>query len=155
MNFLKNPVKSISNAAEINKLKDIRTKLNDEKTKLTTLCAQYDEQKSLREKIEKNQMDNNDTLVLLQTLFVKNGIQYEIGFEDFTNSNTDENYIAYKKIYDQIILSNKSIQETITHIDKNTNVKRETYVEKITEIDNKINELNEKLKIVREKQFGK
>lgn len=155
MNFLKNPVKSISNAAEINKLKDTRTKLNNEKTKLTTLCTQYDDQKSLKEKLEKNQMDNNETLGLLQTLFVKNGIRYEIGIEDFTNSNTDENYIVYKRMYDQMILSNKSIQETITHVDKNTNVKRETYAEKITEIDNKIYELNEKLKNVREKQFSK
>jgi len=155
MNFLKNPIKSLSNAAEINKLKDARTKLNNEKTKLTTLCAQYDEQKLLREKLEKNQLDNNETLALLQTSFVKNGIQYEIEFEDFTNLNNDENYIAYKRIYDQLILSNKFIQEIITHIDKNINVKRETYVDKITETDNKINELNEKLKIVREKQFGK
>jgi uncharacterized coiled-coil DUF342 family protein len=153
MNFLKKPVSSISNAVEINNLKSKRDELNKEKKELETMCSKYDDQTNLKQNVSKIIESNNEIINSLRTLFTKNNIKYDVEFDEFVNSNSDPDNLMYKKLYDQLIQSNITVEDSVKHLDKNICVSREIYTEKITKIDEQIEKTNTKLKTVRDKQF--
>jgi hypothetical protein len=155
MNFLKNPLSSISNAVEINTLKSERDKLNKEKKELEYICDKHNDQTLLKQNIDSSQIiqSNNNIISSLRTLFVKSNINYDIGFEEFAVSNTDQDILMYKRLYDQLVQTNKTIEDSIKHLDKNVCISKEIYSEKITNLDEQIEKVNGKLRVVRDKQF--
>lgn len=141
MNFIKNPMTTIANSAEINRLKDKRKVLQEELNQVSLLSSQYDEQIILKTEIDNAMTANTIILSTLGTIFTKNNIKFDIEYDEFISNNQDKNIIAYKNLYDKIILSNKSIDEMIKHIEKNLQVKKEIYEDKKTELTNKINNI--------------
>lgn len=154
MNYLKNPISSIGNSIEINSLKSKREKLETEKKELLSKCAKYDEQIEFKNNISKNIQSNQETLSELRTIFTKSNIKYDVEFEEFTKTIGDSDLIMYKKLYDQLMTTSRTFDETSNHLDKNISIKKEVYIESITNIDANIENINKKLKNVREKQFG-
>lgn len=153
MNFLKNSVSTIGNAVEINNLKSKREELNKQKKELELLCNKYDDQVELKNNILKITQTNLEIISNLRTLFAKSNTKYDIEFDEFTNLNTDPDLIMYKKLYDQLCNSSKTVEETSNQLDKNISVKREIYTDKIDKLNGQIEVVNNKLKSVRDKQF--
>ena len=61
----------------------------------------------------------------------------------------------YKKLYDVLVQSNSIINDTNQHINKTIGINKQVYLDKINEIDNKLENIQQKLRIVRDKQFSK
>lgn len=153
MNFLKNPISSISNAAEINNLKDKRKELEKEKKANEKLFNRYEDQIKLKKSSETIIGTNNTSLSNLRTLFTKSNVKYDVEFVEFSSNTKDEDMIMYKILYDKLIDTNKCIEDAIKHFDKNISVDKEVYTQKIAKLDEKIVEVNKKLDKVRDKQF--
>jgi hypothetical protein len=155
MNFFKNPIGTISNAAEINRLKDKRTNLEKEKKDFEKLCEQYDSQVSLKNKLEQNITICNEILSELKALFIKYNINYEIDINLFKLNNTNNDKLMYREMYDSNTNIIKLYNEQIEKINNNIHVNKNVYEQKIIQLSNSIDNINNKLKNVREKQFGK
>lgn len=153
MNFLKNPISSISNAAEINNLKDKRKELEKEKKANEKLFNRYEDQIELKKSSESIIGTNNTSLSNLRTLFTKSNVKFDVEFVEFSSNTKDEDMIMYKILYDKLIDTNKCIEDAIKHFDKNISVDKEVYTQKIAKVDEKIVEVNKKLDKVRDKQF--
>lgn len=155
MNFLKNPVSSIGNALEINNLKSKRDELKNQKKELETICSKLDDQNLLNNSIPKIIQANNEIITNLRNIFTKSNVKYDVVFEEFALSNPDPDYQMYKKLYDQLIESNKTTEQSIKHLEKCVCIDKNIHIDKINKIDEQIEKINEKLNKVREKQFGK
>lgn len=153
MNYLKNPITSISNAVEINKLKDKRDELNKDKKEYKKLFNRYEDQIELKKSSEAIISTNNIALSNLRTLFTKSNVKFDVEFVEFNLNIKDEDMIMYKILYDKLLDTNKCIEDVIKHFDKNITIDKEVYTQKITKVDEKIAETNKKLDKVREKQF--
>lgn len=155
MNFIKKSVGTISNAVEINELKSKRSKLNDEKKHLESSLVKYDEQIQMKQNIIQLIETNNDMINFLRNQFTKANINYDVPMEEFTDNNPESDNYVYKKLFDQLTNTNKSLENTVKHLDKTICVSREIYADRINVLDEQIKKLNEKLDKIREKQFGK
>ena len=155
MNFIKNSVSTISNAVEINKLKDKRSELNKEKKELEQACAKYDDQVNMKENIGKITHTNKEIITSLRNMFAKNNIKYDIEFSEFISTYDNQDYRMYKILYDQLVLTNSIVEDSVKHLDKNVCIDRQIYVDRIGSLDEKIEKINSKLEDVRDKQFGK
>ena len=153
MNFLKNPISSISNAVEINNLKDKRKELDKDKKAYKKLFNRYEDQIELKKSSEIIINTNNSILSNLRTLFTKSNVKFDVEFVEFSSGTKDEDMIMYKILYDKLIDTNKCIEDGIKHFDKNISIDKELYTQKIIKLDEKIAEINKKLDKVRDKQF--
>jgi hypothetical protein len=151
MNFLKKSISTISNAVEINALKGEREDLYKENEELENKKKFYSEQVELKDINHnmKNHLEN--TLIYYRQLFIKNNIN---DYENEIIVSTDTNILTYKKLYDDLKKSISTIDEIKNLIDGNICNDISFYQNKIDENNKKIAKLNDKLKVVRDKQYG-
>lgn len=153
--LLNNPINVIGNAVEINKYKMKRTSLEDEKRDYEKKCRRYDEHLSLKNHIVTVTALNANTINQLRNIFMVNNVTYDIPYSEFEVHYEENEYRVYKKLYDAMNASNSVINETIEQINKVIGVDKQVYLDKITYIEGKLVEVNQKLRNVRDKQFGK
>jgi hypothetical protein len=155
--LLNNPLDTIGNAVEINKLKLKKSELISSKKDYEQKCKKYDDQIKFKEDIYIVTQINDSTINKLRTIFTLNNINCDVIFSEYENENDikDEEYIMYKKLYDVLVQSNAIINATNEHINKNIGINKQVYLDKINEIDNKLENIQQKLRIVRDKQFSK
>lgn len=154
MDYFLNPVSSISNAVEINKLKDKRKKFNDEINEYVKSLNRHEEHTELKNLINVSIESNNAVLKNLRTLFVKSNKKFDVEFNEFVKTTSDADLIMYKTLYDNLMETNKKLTEHAEHLNKNISIDKEIYLERIKSSEKKIEEINGKLNAVREKQFG-
>ena len=156
MNFLAKAASTVGNAVEINNLKAKREKLTKEKLELEDFCARYDDQVNLIQSIQAVLESNNNSLTVLRAKFVKANVKYDVPFHEFQSSNeTNPELLNCKTIYDRLMEVNKAIEQPLLELNQTVSVPREVYVDKIATLGTEIEKVNEKLKVVREKQHGK
>lgn len=157
MNFLKNSIKTIGNAVEINNLKDERTKLNKEKTEFEERMAKYDNLISLKKILENNIQTNDVTIGTIMQNFILLNIKVEQNetTESFCSQHKDEYIVKMYKLLNSLTITNKSLHNMVNEINPLIQIDKSTYQNKIEEINKKLDKVNEKLKAVREKQFQK
>ena len=156
MNFLAKAASTVNNAIEINNLKAKREKLTKEKLELELCCAQYDQQINLMKDIQVAVTANANVITILREKFVNANITYDIDLYQFlTNYKDNPDMINCKKIYDQLIVTNKALEQPVLALNHTLMVPRDTYIDKLMTVEDEIDKINEKLKVVRDKQYGK
>jgi hypothetical protein len=153
--LLNNPIDVIGNAVEINKYKMKRSTLEDEKRDCEKKCRRYDEHISFKNHIATVTVMNANTINKLRTIFASNNVEYDMSYSDFEIQYEDNEHRIYKKLYDTMNLSNSVINETTEQINKVIGVDKQVYLDRIAYIEGKLVEVNQKLRNVRDKQFGK
>ncbi len=147
MDFIKKSFYTVSNAVEINKLKDKLEDLKKEKTKLEKKCLRIEQRNVLKENIDGLSKTHSDIFRIL-SLF---GVNKENNSQP---DEEDEEYMMFISLNNHLVESDKMIVEYIEYLKKSTDNK-DFYLMKISETDKKIEDINQKLKSIREKQFGK
>lgn len=61
----------------------------------------------------------------------------------------------YKSLYDNLMWYNTKINVVNIEINKNIGIDKQIYIDKINELDEKLIIVNQKLRVIRDKQFGK
>lgn len=154
--LINNPLDVIGNAVEINVHKTNRKSLEDEKKEYEKKCNKYDEHMSFKRHIGSVALSMNaETINRLRTIFERNNIVYDVTYSEFEIRCGDAEFRVYKKLFDAMMTSTLAMNETIEQIDKVIGVDKQVYLDKISHIDSKLSDVNQKLRNVRDKQFGK
>ncbi len=156
MNFLVNTVSTVSNAIEINKLKDERTLLNKEKETLNKKIKEYDNKNLLKNTLEKNIETNDLSISSIKEYFILSNIKIEQNetTATFGDKYKDEYLIKMFKLLTSLQITNQSLANMINEIKSQIQIDKNVYQTRLNEIETKVEKINSKLKIVREKQFG-
>lgn len=152
--FINDPFATIGNAVEINVYKVERKNLENEKKEYENKLKRYNQQVEFQADLSLLTLSNDTTIKKLQTIFTVNDVKYDVPYDEFKLSS-DEEYDSYKKLYDHLVLCNTQITNCNIKINKNVGIDKQIYVDKINELDEKLNKVNQKLRSTRDKQFGK
>jgi len=158
MNFLKNSFNTVTNAVEINILKDKLRDLKKERIQITIEknCneLQINQKEKMMPEISKLFTVSKDNLGVLDHMFSDQmdfNYDYEVFVQKYQNF---PHFYLFKKLYDNLKKNNELVNDIMSYY--NNNVKsNEYYDEKIHCIDEKIEVIEKKLNAVRVKQFGK
>jgi len=152
-NFFKNPIETLSNAAEINTLKERRERLRGEKKDVEDKIMRYNEQNELKVSVSKLMEPNTEALVALRTLFTKGNVDYKLPYDEFIETNHNTEIQHYKQLYDDLMKTQSTITKSLEHLNTNVCVDINTYKQTVTNLDGRIEEINERLRKVRDKQY--
>ena len=152
--LFKNPIGTISNAVEINTLKERRERLRNEKHEVDNKIRRYSEQLELVKSCEKLTSTQKECLIQLRTIFAQNNIQYQISREEYESEYNDSQLLHYKDLYDKLILMETTMKPCISAFTNTVDVNVDIYKQNSDHLERRIEEINQRLSKVREKQFG-
>ena len=157
MNFLKNSFNTVSNAIEINQLKEERNEINNQIKKLNEQIKKYERSFELKQMLLQNIASNDQSIGLIRTYFVIENVNLDgiDNFEQFGIKYNDKIIQQMYKTFNSLQINNKSIKLMIQEIDALIDVEKITYQNKINDLEKKLLSINNELNKVREKQFGK
>ncbi len=158
MNFLKNSFNTVTNAVEINKLKDKLHDLEKQKHEIemekNNNNLQINQKEIMMSEISKLFTASKDNLNVLDGV-VFNKTDFNCEFEIFIQKyQSKPELFLFKKLYDNLKKNNEIINDVMNYY--NNNVKSsEYYDEKLQNVEKNIEDTKKKLNAVRVKQFGK
>lgn len=157
MNFLKKSLNTVSNAFEINSLKEERNDINNQIKKLNEQIKKYERSFELKQMLQQNITSNDQSIGLIRTYFINETINLDgiDNFEQFSAKYNDKTIQQMYKTFNSLQINNKSIKLMIQEIDALIAVDKTIYQNKINDLETKLLSINDKLNKVREKQFGK
>ena len=151
INFLKNPIKTVNNAIDINIYKSKINELEKTKKDIQLKCDQYNMEVHLKNHILQKININEQIIKELISMFEINNINYDIHIIDFNSQYTNYNIQLYKTMYDSIVNDNIILNKYIDEINKTIQIDKTIYENKIINLSNEIDDLNNKLNIIRKK----
>jgi hypothetical protein len=152
--ILKNPLEALANAAEINTLKDRREKLRNEKRDVDNKILRYTEQNGLVTSCATLLNAQSECIITLRTIFAENNIQYQLPVLEYNTLYTDPQLQQYKMLYDNLVMIETTLTPSIHCLRGNVSVDINAYRANSANLEKRIEECNEKLRKVRDKQFG-
>ena len=152
--LINNPLNTIGNAIEINVLKVEKSDLEKERNNYQHKLDKYNNQIEFKNDLILLSQTNENTLNKLRSMFIVDDIKYDIPYDEFKLDNNEE-YQKYKSLYDNLVWCNIKVTKVNEEINKNIGIDKQIYIDKINDIDNKLVIVNQKLRSVRDKQFGK
>ena len=153
--LLNNPLDTIGNAVKINMLKSERSDLETSKKEYEKKCKKYDDQIDFQSELILLTSINDTTINKIRTIFEHQNVKYDVNIAEFELQCSDEELRVYKRLFDNLTKSNTSIIATNEKINQNIGIDKQVYIIKIREIDEKLAKVNQSLRNMRDKQFGK